>query len=171
MLTRVLIVIFAVATFFLFTFNYYRNNVNPYNAEAIQKIIEENQIEEDQPERLEAELQTLRNRGVITDYLSNDYFIGVFFLTLSIALYTSMFHLFFEKLFFKKYYESPSYFDGFRRGILAGLTVYIVQVLRLSKVDFWTIVGVAVIITLLEIAFAVYIKKDLIKLINNRKKA
>lgn len=158
MLIRNLIIIGVIGGFLLGLHIYFRQNISPYNLEDLNNLILEYEIEEDDFESLSYALEQERMSGNITLYLSEQYYVGFGLLVLSVSTFFIVLHLFFEKLFFKKFFESPSYFDAFRRGAFLGLGIYLLQVLGLYQVDTVTILAILGVLLLLEFGYVNFVK-------------
>jgi hypothetical protein len=75
-------------------------------------------------------------------------------LLVTIASFFSFFHLLIDKLFFRKFYESPRLFPAIRRGVLFGLFIAGLGWIRIF--DFWlphVILLVLALVVLIEALF------------------
>lgn len=91
---------------------------------------------------------SIKNLGVVS-------FISVIF----IALLFSLFHLVFDKLFFKKFFEKPNLFNAIRRGTLIG--VFLIALCWLKIFDFFYahIIAILFLIIVLVEILALSLKK------------
>ncbi|MEP7103941.1 MAG: hypothetical protein ABI721_04515 [Candidatus Dojkabacteria bacterium] len=148
-------VFFIVGVFFAFIARYMivSPDISPLNLDMVQKLIEEKNIGVDDSKQLNAEIQSLIDRGLILSYLSpNAYLLAVSILA-SIFCFFSSIHLFVDKLFFKNFYEKASLFNATRRGLLLCISIGAVVYLRLYRVEDYVLILVPIAAVAIEAIF------------------
>ncbi len=144
--------IYALIICVVFTgiFIYLINTLSPWNQDAVNAIIERfNLLTGAQFREFVAEGL---NNGNVFELLNLKNLIIL--LVVGLIAFTSGFstiHLFVDKLFFRKFYENPSVFHAVRRGMLIGLVIIALSILRLvGSLDFLVFAGCAVFAILVE---------------------
>lgn len=106
-------------SFFLFGFAYYFYTYeSPFREDKLEEIIVANDIAPDEVETLEFELNFIIERGLVTEYLSANAYIGIISFFSALALVFFFVHLSIDKLFFKTLQDPPNYVIGARRSVL-----------------------------------------------------
>lgn len=140
----------------------YVQNISPFKTAKISELIEEKQIGEDQEDKLNNEVRKLFEQGLILDYLSPNVFLGFTIFLTSFSCFFLSIHLLIDKLFFKKFFEKASYFDGVRRGILFSICLGVMLYLKLLALGL-EIFLVPLVFIMIEVIFFRFFKEDLLK--------
>ncbi len=129
----------------------------------IQQLVIEKGIGPDDTKKLDAEIQTLIDKGLIINYLSTNAYLLAFSLLASILCFFVCIHLFFDKLFFKNFYENASLFIAIRRGLLLCLSIGAMVIFRLYRVETYVLFLVPVAALTIEAVFMFSSKNRRIK--------
>lgn len=151
MLIRKVFIFFGIGVILLGISAYLFQVLPPFDLDKINKLIIENRIEIDQEISLQTKIQELVANGKIINYFSKNlmigtgiFFAGIFFIFIAI-------HLSIDKLFFRKYYESPSIFSATRRGFFFCVCIISMIYMKLNLLDNLTILGIPVFYFLIEV--------------------
>ncbi|MFS8131489.1 MAG: hypothetical protein ACMG57_05965 [Candidatus Dojkabacteria bacterium] len=110
-------------------------DISPLNLDMVQQLITDKGIGPDDTKQLDTEIQNLIDRGLVINYLSTNAYLLGFSLLASILCFFVCIHLFFDKLFFKNFYEDASLFIAIRRGLLLCISIGAVVIFRLYRVE------------------------------------
>lgn len=151
MLIRKVLIIFGVGIIMLGLSIYLFQTLPPFDLSKINTLIVENKIEIDQETTLQSTIQELVASGEIINYFSTNLIIGAgIFFTGIFFLFTAI-HLSVDKLFFRKYYESPSVFSASRRAFLFCICIISMIYMKLNLLDNLTLLGIPVVYFLIEV--------------------
>lgn len=158
------IVILTVGIFFLGIFFYFLNNTSPFQIELLQEKVNEAGIRKDDWESFNSFLESSIENGTIQNYLTGDIILVYLSLCVGASFVFSALHLGLDKLFFKKFYESPSKIDAIRRGILFGVAIGITLYLRFIRTDISVVLLSFLSLLLFELLLGKAIKSLIINL-------
>jgi hypothetical protein len=130
----------------LLVFVYLVQNLSPWQQEAVDQYIEEFNISTGA--EFEEFIKDSISAGIIFDYLDiKNVLVLIDFASISfISLFTA-FHIFIDKLFFKKPYEEPSLNTALRRSIWIPMLVLIFNLIRLvNGINYLTLIVTAFLI-------------------------
>jgi len=162
--------VFIVLSLVLGVISYfYITNISPFDEQMINELIQERQIAEDDFETLNFELRKIYNQGLIFEYLSPNAYVGFGLVSAALLFLFVACHIMLDKLFFKKFYEIPSFFDAFRRGLLIILSLGLIIYLRFLNLTWQEAIVVPIILLLLEILFMSFLKDDFMKSLGRKK--
>lgn len=141
---RIVLISLALGIFFFIAYLQIRQSISPYDLDKVQELINKLEIEEDQEERLAQELQSIREDGQIIEYLSSQVLVGFTSLVLSVGFTFFAIHTAIDKLFFKKFYETPLLIPGFRRTLIVVAITSTFIYFRLINLDLPNYLGALV---------------------------
>lgn len=151
------LIIFIV---FLGILYYIVTSLSPWNEQAVNQAVERFGL------LTGSEFQEFVKEGIANGSifyllnLKNLIAIGIVLLVVIVSGFSAI-HLFFDKLFFKKFYENPSIFNPVRRGTILSLLIEGLIVLRLSgSFEIYIVAGCIVLAILIEVLFLVIFKKQ-----------
>lgn len=124
--------------------------ISPLNLEMVQQLIIDKNIGPDDAKQLDSAIQDLISRGLIINYLSPNSFLLAFSLLASIFCFFICLHLFFDKLFFKNFYENASIFIAVRRGILLCIAIGAVIIFKLYRIETYVLFLVPIVALTIE---------------------
>lgn len=135
-----------------FLTSYFVGNISPFDKNKIESLIDTMQLQEGDEDKLHAELKRLFDEGMILEYLSTNAYIGfiiflgsVFFIFLSI-------HSSIDKLFFKKFFEKPTYKIAIRRGLeLIFILSYIIIGMGILHLPLFSFLAIMLIMIICEV--------------------
>lgn len=155
-LLSLLIAIFFGTLLLFISFNY-----SPFDIDGLDNIIQRYGITE------EAELIEVIQRSIALGIAWEFLDLGVltaWILIMAgfvISLFTSI-HLFIDKLFFRKFFESPKIQPALRRGIMLYLLIFTIAGLRLmGALEWYTVLITVVLLVTVEIIFITNLKKQI----------
>lgn len=138
---------------------YIFKTVPPFNLSRVQEIANLYKLEKGDFDRLNEIIDLELSKGDLGLLLSPNFYLfmfciicGTFFLFISI-------HLSIDKLFFKKFFEPPSYLNAIRRSFWILLTIIFGVYFKLIKVPLETILFLPLLAILLEILLGDSINK------------
>jgi len=171
MFLRTVLISFVIGVILAFTFGYYVNNFSPFELSKIEELIKKQEVEEGDFNTLNEKISEIIDEGLILDYISINGYVGYGIAMMSIVFLFASVHIFFDKLFFKKYYERASFFDAFRRGLLIVAFITITLYSKLILLNSTEVLAAAYITLIaLEILVAKFIKPDIKKWIKRVQK-
>jgi hypothetical protein len=145
--------ILILSSFFL------AQNLSPFQMEKIEELIIQNDIVNEDFERLDSIVYELVRRGLILSYLSENTYIVLFCFLLGIFFVFISIHLFLDKLIFKKFYEEPSNFNAIRRAILLILSIVLFLFSKLNLSPSYVPILIVIAPFVIEAAYYLYFKK------------
>lgn len=151
MLIRKVTIIFVIGIAVGLVSFYFFRSLPPLDLVKVQELIVEKKIGIDNQEGLYNEIQNLVSTGEIIGYFSPNIFIGFGMLMLSIAFVFVSMHLAVDKLFFRKYYETPSISSAMRRSIIFCICIASMVYMKLNLLDNLTLLAIPVVYLLIEI--------------------
>lgn len=127
----------------------------PFDLQKIQQLIELKQIEENDIDRLNAEIEAIKEGGLLINYLSPIVFAAFSLLISGIAGAIIATHLAIDKLFFKKFYEQPKMTTAVRRGLLIAVLVGAIIVLNIFAYQQAYVLMVILVAIIIEAGFLI----------------
>ena len=100
--------------------------------------------------------------GIVWEFLDVRILISWIFILAGfvISLFTSI-HLFIDKLFFRKFFESPNIRPAIRRGIMVYFLLFAIVGLRLmGALEWYTVLITGVLLVTVEVVFVTATKKQ-----------
>lgn len=133
--------------------------LSPFNIEKIEELIEDEEIAENDEDKLNEEIEKLIDDGFIFEYLSTNAYSAGVLLLVSFFTFLSAIHLSVDKLFFKKFYEEPAYGNAFRHAGFFVLWIGTVFTMNLYGFDAIAILLATIGFVLLEVFYKVFFVK------------
>lgn len=156
------VVVFIILGIFLGGVSfYYINNFSPFDREKIETLIVEQDIEEKDFDSLNVAIRDIQSKGLIFDYFNNNAYLVAAMLSGSFIAFFTAIHLSIEKLFFRKFFESPSLFDAFRRGLFIAVVGMGTVYLRLVNIENENLLILPALVLALELFISFVVKPDL----------
>ena len=161
------IVALTIGVFLLIIFKYIIDNISPFNAIEVQKLIEVNQIRTGDWDTLNKVINDLISKGEIFKYLSLYAYLAVIVFCVGIGSIFTAIHLTIDKIFFKNFFESASLFDAIRRSMLLSVGLVALIYLKLLGVETYVLILTPIVLLALEIVFTLYFRKPLLNRIES----
>lgn len=158
------IIVGAVVGILAYLFMIYNPN---FDIGKINELIQSQGIPKGDFSSLTQELERLKSAGLLVNYISSNFYVGI--LMFLISMFSIFFgtHIVLDKLFFKKFYEFPDYFDAIRRGVFLCLTIALMIYFKILNIEIQFILVLPIIGILLEFGFYNYVKEDFISSLKN----
>ncbi len=151
---------FVLSIFLVFIGIYITNSLTPFVEENLLDYAESQEFLTDN--EVVNSIETMIDKGIIFRML--DWKNVTVFLLVFCGAFTAFFsslHIFFDKLFFKKFEESPNYFAAIRRGLLICFVVVGIFFLRLILNLYWyNAIALVLLAVFIEIFTAGITKKS-----------
>lgn len=149
-----------IAIFFGTLLLFISTNYTPFDKDGLMNIIQRYGITEEN-ELLEVIGRSIE-LGIVWEFLDVRILISWIFIMAGfvISLFTSI-HLFIDKLFFRKFFESPNIRPAIRRGIMFYFLLFAIVALRLmGALEWYTVLITGVLLVTVEIVFVTATKKQ-----------
>lgn len=140
--------------FFSLILFYILKEFSPFELSKIDELIRMNAILPGEWDKLNVLIQQQITKGLIFQYLSSTAYVAFGVALAAIFSFITALHLFFDKLFFRSYYENPSVYNATRRSFLIVITLGLVFYMKLSFLETQTIILVPIAALVLEIIIA-----------------
>lgn len=152
--------------FFLIAFYIFRS-FSPFDSSKLEEIVNVEQIEKDDWESLNKAIEKKIDEGFVFEILSPNAYLFTGVVLAGILMIFAAVHILIDFLFFKNYYEKPSYFNAFRRGfVFVGIILSLI-VFRFYKTETYIVIGLPVFIFLFEVLFGKSLLKLFLKIFGN----
>src|SRR5260221_10858807 len=161
------IVALTIGVFLLIIFKYIIDNISPFNAIEVQKLIEVNQIRTGDWDTLNKVINDLISKGEIFKYLSLYAYLAVIVFCVGIGSIFTAIHLTIDKIFFKNFFESASLFDAVRRSMFLSVGIVALIYLKLLGVETYVLILTPIVLLALEIVFTLSFRKPLLNRIES----
>lgn len=148
---KVGLIFLIIGIFFSVVLAYQLSNFSPFNLEKIQDLIISEGITFDQGDKIDTLIKEKVISSSVFEYLSDTSYIVFGLLNAVVISIFSFIHIVVDKLFFKTYFESPSYFKAIRRAFLLGLSLSLVIYMRLLKIELSNILLIPITALIFEI--------------------
>lgn len=149
-----------IAIFFGTLLLFISTNYTPFDKDGLMNIIQRYGITEEN-ELLEVIRRSIE-LGIAWEFLDIRILISWIFIIAGfvISLFTSI-HLFIDKLFFRKFFESPNIRPAIRRGVMFYFLFFAIVGLRLmGALEWYTILITGVLLATVEVVFVTATKKQ-----------
>lgn len=132
---RIAVISLLIALFFTGMTYYFFTEVSPFQEQKVQELIEANEIKPGEEDRLYFELEFIIERGLVTEYLSANAYVGFFSGIIAVSLFFYFLYLIFDKLFFKTMIDPPNFAIGAIRSFEFGFAWGIFLLLKIQGID------------------------------------
>lgn len=137
--------------FFSLVLFYILKEFSPFEISRIDDLITANSLLPGEWDKLNILIQEQISKGLIFQYLSNSAYLAFVVALAGIFSFLTSIHLFFDKLFFRSFHESPSLYNAIRRSLLIVLTIGLVVYMKLSLLETQIILLVPVAAIIIEV--------------------
>lgn len=143
--------IFVGLTIFFLIFSVYViNNYSPLNLDRLQNDADSKGLQRGDREKFDQIVDELISSQLIFSYLTEIAYIAFLLLLAGIWSFFVFLHLLIDKLFFKLFYEEPSYAIAYRRGFYPVVLCFTFVAFKLYNIDFKLLLIVVLILLIFE---------------------
>lgn len=147
---RSIFISFIISLIFFGIFNYFLTNLEVIDPAGIEMVQEQYSVTTN-AEFLDL-FEELRGTGLVYNILNKDNFYGmlIMFSLFVLSTFASL-HLFIDKIFFKRFYEQPNLIIALRRGVMLGMFLDLLILMRLWAFwEIWTVILAVIIFGFIE---------------------
>lgn len=149
---RVLFILFSIFIAGGFLLNYFFDELSPINQDVLERIVIQEEIEIGDEGILYNVIEELIASGRWPIIVNSNIYTVLTIIFISLSCFFIAVHISVDKLFFKKFYETPNYHQAIRRGIIITLFTLSVITWRLLSLSWISISIFGIALLLFEIA-------------------
>lgn len=148
---KTVVIAFTTALFFTVLFLYVSTTLSPWNMEAVNQTILQNDLKTSH--EFTTLIEEIIDLGLLWQVIDLRNLLTWFFLFgFAIVSIFSSLHMLFDKLFFKRWFEKPTITNAIRRGLLFYLLILAILLLRLLAGLYWyNVIGVIALVIVIEL--------------------